>query len=376
VLNSNGLPAINANVILYNQQPTYNKVSLTKRLTGSLPLKIITDTEGYFRIDSVDTGTYLIGVYDNCSQGVMMPAIVSNRDTIVPVNGILAMTGSINGVIDPVQMSTLSNAVLYIPEIHKIIQIDSSGNFSNNNLAVWNYTLRIIASDTLVHLVTDSIKVNVKSGDTTFTSNVGALSFTLYKDTNTLALWNFNQGLGTIVVDESGNANTGTFLGSTQWITSAWGTGIVFDSGCGITITNSPSVQLSNFMIVAKVYPTTFSKYNNILAKEGGGATDTGGYILRFDNYGYITGAIKDFGSWTNISTSSTVPLNTWYLIKMVKTSSWFALYVNNILVDSISVSINPTRIDGNLAIGYDVNMVEDRAFRGYIDAIKINRLQ
>jgi hypothetical protein len=58
-----------------------------------------------------------------------------------------------------------------------------------------------------------------------------------------------------------------------------------------------------------------------------------------------------------------------------VKTATSFTLYLNNDLIDSISTTVDPGSEIGDLGIGYDVNMVEDRDFIGYIDAIKIDKL-
>jgi hypothetical protein len=196
----------------------------------------------------------------------------------------------------------------------------------------------------------------------------------LNKDSSTVALWNFNQLSGSTVPDESGTGNNGSMFGTTQLITADWGTGIQLATGCGVKVFDATSLRLSNFEITAHVYPTQFGSYNNIVAKEPPGGGAPGGYILRFDSNGYISGYIK-YWDWVGVHTQCPVQLNTWYLIRLVKTATTLSLYVNNLLVSSISTTIDPSVEVGDLAIGYDVNLVEDRTFRGYIDAIKINKL-
>ncbi len=198
--------------------------------------------------------------------------------------------------------------------------------------------------------------------------------FALAIDSNTVALWNFNQMSGATILDESGYGNNGLAFGNASLITDSWGTGLSLPGGGGVKVSDVTTLRLSNFEITARVYPTSFSNYNNIVVKEPGGSASPGGYILRFDDNGYIHGYVKNW-SWVSVGTKTAVTLNTWYLIRLVKTATSFTLYVNNDLIDSISTTVDPGSEIGDLGIGYDVNKVEDRDFIGYIDAIKIDKL-
>jgi len=252
---------------------------------------------------------------------------------------------------------------------------DSIGTLQYYGSAIAN-----IIADSTVHVsisicrAMGSAIINGTVIDSVVDTTVVSSGILLKKDSNTVALWNFNTLTGTTIADESGKGNNGSMFGTTNLITASWGTGIQLAAGCGVKVYDATTLRLSNFEITARVYPNQFTSYNNIVAKEPPGSAAPGGYILRFDNNGYISGYVK-YWSWVGVSTPAPVQLNTWYTIRLVKTSTTLTLYVNNQMVSTVNTTVDPGVEVGDLAIGYDVNLVEDRAFRGYIDAIKINKL-
>jgi hypothetical protein len=197
----------------------------------------------------------------------------------------------------------------------------------------------------------------------------------LTKNPSTVALWNFNQINDSTVPDESGNNNNGFIFGKTTLLSQSWGSGVQISAGGGMKVLDATKLRLSKFEIVARVFPTQLGLYNNIVVKEPPGGTTPGGYILRFDDYGYISGYVRDAGEWTAVRTANPVPTRRWYLIRLAKTDTGFSLYVNNQLVDSKKTALDPGGEIGNLGVGYDVNLAEDRTFRGFIDAIRIDDL-
>lgn len=171
-----------ADVVLYDQL-VLKRVTLSKRLAQSLVRSGSTKTNinGFFRIDSVDTGHFLVEINDHDTLGAVLPMQILPSDTLIEVTGTLHHLGTIIGRIDTTQLTGLTGTV-YLPEIGRRVEIDSLGYFAISNLPVWNYYLRLAVGDSIIALPSDSIRVPVTGKDTTRVSRLGTKSGTVVID--------------------------------------------------------------------------------------------------------------------------------------------------------------------------------------------------
>lgn len=376
---ADGKSAALVSVILHDQQDSA-KMTLGKRQKTSRSKITSTDLDGFYKFDSISKGLYFIESKDHDTLGALSRATISECDTLVS-NLVLDRCGAITGKIDTNNLSPKLKVAIFLPEVDRFVRIDSTGIFTIANLPAGDFQLHVKSIDSISRFATDSIKVSVSKGTTTNLTNFGSkifqeVSFELSKDSNTIALWNFNQIKDSIIPDESGNNNIGKAFGTTKLIIADWGTGVELSEGCGIKVNDAASLQLSNFEIIVKVFPMQFTKRNTVITKEPRGGGFPGGYFIMFDDYGYISGSARDASGWIIVKTLSRVQLNNWYTIKLRKTSDTVSLFVNDLLISSKPISVDPSSEIGNMGIGYDVNEVEDRYFRGYIDAIRIDNLK
>jgi hypothetical protein len=181
---SDSLPVVHADVTLHDQR-LIKRITLSKQLAGASLIRsgfTQTNINGFFRIDSVDTGGYLVEINDHDTLGAVLPTQINPGDTLKKVNGVLQKMGTIIGKIDTTGIGRNISGSIYLPEIGLTVSIDSAGNFIINNLPVWNYQIRLVIQDTIVRLPLDSILIPVKPADTT-------------------QIISFGSKLGTVIID-------------------------------------------------------------------------------------------------------------------------------------------------------------------------------
>jgi hypothetical protein len=167
-----------ADVVLHDQR-LVKIISLAKRTTLIRSGKTKTNVNGFFRIDSVDTGGYLVEVNDHDTLGALLKAQIKGKDTLVQANGVLKRTGCIMGRVDTSKIKGTNGFSIYLPEINIKVSIDSAGNFTIKNIPNWNYVIRVSVKDSIINLPSDSIKVPVIPGDTTKILQLGAKTGTV-----------------------------------------------------------------------------------------------------------------------------------------------------------------------------------------------------
>lgn len=178
---SNNTPAVHSGVILHDQR-LIKRLTLSKQTVAPVLIRSgysYTDINGFYHFDSVDTGGYLIEIDDHDTLGAILPVIVPPKDTLILVNGILKRCGLIIGKVDTTGIGKNKNIAILLPEIGRIINVDSTGMFIIRNLPEWNYQMRLAVQDTIVRLPRDSVLIPVKSADTTKVIGFGTKSGTV-----------------------------------------------------------------------------------------------------------------------------------------------------------------------------------------------------
>ncbi len=165
VRSGDSMAVVNAIVLLHDQNPSAAS-GLGKRSTPVRSAKTTTDGDGHFIIDSVDTGNYLIEVNDRSINGKIFRVSIDTADTQVDLQGTIASLGCLAGKINTTVFDMEKHAYAYVPEIGRIVKIDSCGTFILTGIPAWDYHLRIMKSDSVVPLLTNSSFIPVPTGDT------------------------------------------------------------------------------------------------------------------------------------------------------------------------------------------------------------------
>lgn len=181
---SDSSAVVHAGVILHDQR-LIKRITLNKMAAAPVLIRsgsTFTNINGFFQFDTVDTGGYLVEVNDHDSLGAVLPATVKPKDTLVQVNGTLKRCGLIIGKVDTTGIGKNKTITIYLPEIGRTINVDSSGNFVITNLPVWNYQLRLAVQDTIIRLPRDTVAIPVNPADTTWITSFGSKTGTIIID--------------------------------------------------------------------------------------------------------------------------------------------------------------------------------------------------
>ena len=219
----------------------------------------------------------------------------------------------------------------------------------------------------------------VVSGTYTCTWNAQVLK---PEPSNTMGLWHFNENSGTTVGDESGNANTGTFVGTPAWTADGrFGYALNFNGTSDyITIPDAPSLDIDSLTgaitIETWLNPDTSGSnvWRSIISKKaisGGGAVN---YQISLDQ---VTGNLLFYcGHWPQIFISSVhVPLHQWSYVAVTlnATEGRLRFYLNGALLDSsiTGAAFGPAN-STVLAIG--TAGVTAECFDGKIDEVRLTK--
>jgi hypothetical protein len=181
--------------------------------------------------------------------------------------------------------------------------------------------------------------------------------------------------------DLSGNSNNGTLTNGPTFNTEG---SFSFDGTNNYIIVPSSSVfdvsTTSSLSLEAWIYPTATANGGYIITEEHSGATLPVNFSLQITNGSSVvgTGQYPTFGryngsSWTNIYSTTTIPLNIWtHLVGIFNGSAAF-LYANGVQLTvngSITTWINA--VSSNLNIGRRWDPVSPAFFQGKMSSIKI----
>jgi len=185
-----------------------------------------------------------------------------------------------------------------------------------------------------------------------------------------VAAYGFNEGIGVLTFDSSGQANTGTLAGATWTTNGKFGSALSFNgTSAWVTIDDSPSLDLTTGLTIeAWVNPSSGSGTRTVLMKE----TASG---LAYALYSAVSGQRPVGYVHTRKDNpavgSAAVPLNTWTHLAFTFDGSTLRLYVNGSLVrtsginsGSIVTSAGALRIGGNAVFG--------EYFKGLIDEVRV----
>jgi hypothetical protein len=173
----------------------------------------------------------------------------------------------------------------------------------------------------------------------------------LQRDSNTKALWHFNENSGTTIADETTNNNDGVLGGDgsgndlPSWTTGKFGSGLNFDGGNDyIDVPDSPSLSITGSITIevwlkftAKPFP---GDYFPIIKKRIFG-TDT--YQLLINDNGRPLFHV-DQGTGNSILGNTVISDGKWHYVAATWDQSYLRIYL-----DGVS-DANPVLLSGNMA--------------------------
>ena len=208
----------------------------------------------------------------------------------------------------------------------------------------------------------------------------------LQVDLNTIALWHFDEGSGTIVHDETANNNDGTIYDAIwqtndgcQWdnrsdVKFSSGSAMQFDGVDDyVEVANSESLDIDNrFTIEAWVKINSFGPYHAILHKWTHD-TSWNGFILETyvspNRIAWVIG--KGGGEGTKATTTFEANTDLWYYVVGLFDGTYVKLYINGNEVDSVAFdSYMPS--DNPLYIGRRYDSSCTTYFNGIVDEVAI----
>jgi hypothetical protein len=174
----NGAGVANASATLHDQRKTH-MISLTKRSVLIRSKKTTTNINGFFQIDSVDTGRFFVEFNDHDSLGAVVPTTVNKGDTLIQIEPVLERCGSLQGKISPDIVNVNPGMIVYLPEIQRSAIIDSSNTFAIQALPVGNYQLAVVDKDSIIWSAPDTLRIPITANDTTRIISFGSKTGTI-----------------------------------------------------------------------------------------------------------------------------------------------------------------------------------------------------
>jgi hypothetical protein len=228
----------------------------------------------------------------------------------------------------------------------------------------WNTSSVLNGSHTLTALAKDA------SNNPT-TSLPIAVTVSNSAPTGLVASYNFDQGTGSTLVDDSGNGLNGT-IANAVWSTAGHSGGALSFNGTNswVTINDSSQLHLTTGMTIeAWVDPTAMSGWNAIVLKERTGGLAYG--LYGEDNTGNPpSGYIDINGTDYNAAGGPKIALNTWTHLATTYDGTTLKTYVNGVLAGTRTVSGTIISSTGVLRIGGD--SVWGEYFAGLIDDVRV----
>jgi fibronectin type 3 domain-containing protein/azurin len=188
----------------------------------------------------------------------------------------------------------------------------------------------------------------------------------------TAASYAFDQGSGTVAVDNSGNANNGTISDSAWTTQGKYGNAISFNgSSSFITVPDAGTLDLAGAgSMEAWIRMSAAGRWNAVLAKGNSNTNQAHNYAIELDTSNRVLCVIGN-GSSSNLVTSvASLTANTFYHVACTWDGSTISLYINGALNVSGTQTITPAGNISPLYIG-QFGGNSDR-FAGVIDEVRI----
>ncbi len=196
-------------------------------------------------------------------------------------------------------------------------------------------------------------------------------------DLSLIGLWNFDDGYGTVALDNSGYGNHGTFVGDPQWVAGYNGDALEFDgSGDCLDCGNNPSLKISGAVSI-----TAWIKVSNlgIDHKIGGNQNGTnGGYKMGIFSNNRVEFEIRSSSNSAtlnrNVSGGTEIMEDVWYHVAGVYSQGdgYIRTYVNGNLDRQLATTEELGASPGTFYIGCEPFNTGSNNFNGVLDDVRL----
>ena len=188
-------------------------------------------------------------------------------------------------------------------------------------------------------------------------------------DDNTLALWHLNEGVGSNIIDESGNMSIGTIDGAT-WVTGQYGSAISFDGVDDYIRIPDPDGNLDfsgNYTIEFYVKMEEI-QVRVIMVKYDGERS----FVILMNANGSLSIANGDGSNSCFLTTSTQLQIDSWYHIAIVKNiyCEEVSIYINGEVDTQTSCLVGDQTTNTDLYLGS--YLATGNYFEGALDEIRI----
>ncbi|MFH1761066.1 MAG: LamG domain-containing protein, partial [bacterium] len=201
-------------------------------------------------------------------------------------------------------------------------------------------------------------------------------------DSNTVALWRFNEGSGTVLSDVSGNNHGGTIVGA-SWVSGNYGQALEFDDQTeyisGINISDDFNMS-KNITVEALIFVDNVSTDRRTIAGNIYIENPKRGWLLRLwhNQLSFVFGNTSS-ATWVDVFSDNEIPFNKWIHVVGQYDGNYLTLYIDGIEVGNSSSTKIITDSDGNMSLGGYGNLNRSLGINevlfGKIDEIRISNI-
>ena len=187
----------------------------------------------------------------------------------------------------------------------------------------------------------------------------------------TAASFAFDEGVGTIAVDSSGNGNNGTISNAT-WTQGKFGTALSFNGTSSfVTVLDAAPLDLgATGTVEAWVKPSAVNRWNGVIAKGSSNDDNAQNYAIEVDDTNHVRCGIGNGGSFRRLVSTATLAVNQFAHLACTWNGTTLAVYVNGNLDSFVAQALTPAGNTAPLSIG-QFGGNSDR-FNGVIDEVRI----
>ncbi|MBW7989653.1 MAG: LamG domain-containing protein [Planctomycetes bacterium] len=237
------------------------------------------------------------------------------------------------------------------------------------------YTFNTLESDKTYYWRVDELDaITTHKGDIWSFKTLHAIPVT---DSSLIGWWKFDEGSGTIALDNSGYGNHGTFTGDPQWVTGYDGYALEFDgSGDFLDCGANPSLKISDAVSI-----TAWIKVGNVgIDHKIGGNQDgaNGGYKMSMYSNNRVEFEIRTSGNSAtlnrDVSGGTEIMEDVWYHVAGVYSQGdgYIRTYVNGNLDRQLATTEELGASPGTFYIGCEPSNTGSANFNGVMDDVRL----
>jgi hypothetical protein len=330
-----------------------------------LPEGLVPETTYYWRIDEVEADGF------TTHKGAVWSFTIPPKIAYEPIPADGAKLVAPDAVLSWKPGVGAKLHIVYIGEIFDDVN-NATGGIPQSHT---NYTFNNLESDKTYYWRVDEL-----DAVTTHKGNIWSFKTPPAVPMTNLSLvgwWKFDEGSGTIALDNSGYNNHGTFVGNPQWVAGYDGDALEFDGyGDFLDCGNNPSLMISGAVSI-----TAWIKVNNLdidhkIAGNQNGAN--GGYKMGIYSNNKVEFEIRTSGNSAtlnrNVSGGTEIMQNVWYHVAGVysQEDGYIRTYVNGNMDRQLATTDQLGASPGNLYIGCEPFNTGSYNFNGIIDDVRL----